>query len=128
MKKSVIRFIGLGATTTLASYTTYVIALQFLSPMAAYGCALVISCIIQAGLMAPFVFESRLTLKKAALSLSIYLGYSAMFATLMWVALSLSVPPLLAPFAVIVVAAPLQFFAGRYWVRDPLADVRAKHS
>ncbi|MDP2699704.1 GtrA family protein [Thalassospira sp.] len=119
--KSAVRFVALGVITTAASYTTYVAALQILPPMSAYGIAVGVSLIIQACLMAPFVFRADLTFGRAAISMLIYAGYSSLFAGLMWIVLYLGVPPLIAPLLVIVIGAPLQYLAGRRWVRDPMA-------
>lgn len=72
--------------------------------------------------MAPFVFRSRLNWPRAARSMLIYLIYSGVYATLMALFLELGVPKVIAPAAVIVVAAPMLYIAGRRWVRDPSID------
>ncbi|WP_417835025.1 GtrA family protein [Thalassospira xiamenensis] len=121
---SISKFIGVGALTTLVSYSTYLLALQILAPMLAYICALIASFIIQIGMMAPFVFKAKLTIRNAATAALIYAGYSTIFAVLMWFALKLDVPPVLAPFIVIIIASPLHFLAGKKWIHNPADDIR----
>lgn len=115
--KPVFRFVSLGAITTLVSYSTYLAALQVWSPMSAYWCALSVAFVIQAGMMAPFVFKAQLTLVNASKSLAIYAVYSLSFAGLMWAILQLAVPPIFAPLIVITIAAPLQFIASKMWLQ-----------
>ncbi|HAY49566.1 MAG: hypothetical protein CMO04_19220 [Thalassospira sp.] len=122
--RSVLKFIGLGAITTVASYSTYLVALQFFHPMTSYFIGLAVSFAIQAAMMAPFVFNTKLTLKNAVKSMVIYAAYSAMFAGLMWVTLSVGVPAAAAPLLVILVASPIQFLIGRKWIHSPIDEVR----
>ncbi len=122
---SAFKFISLGAITTLASYSTYLLALQIFPPMPAYTCALAVSFLIQASMMAPFVFKAKLTVQNAVTAMIIYAGYSIMFAALMWLVLNLDVPPVWAPLIVIVIASPLQFLAGKRWVHNPVDDITA---
>ena len=70
--RAIAKFIGLGAITTAATYSTYLIALQFFGPMTAYWCALAVAFVIQIAMMAPFVFNAKLTLANAGKSLLIY--------------------------------------------------------
>lgn len=122
--KSVAKFIGLGAITTVASYSTYLFALQFSLPMTAYFLGLAASFSVQTVMMAPFVYNEKLTVRNAGKSLVIYVGYSAIFAGLMWIVLEIGVAPVFAPLLVIAVAAPLQFLAGKKWIHNPVDDVR----
>lgn len=120
-----LKFIGLGALTTLASYATYLITLQVIPPMSAYICALLVSFLIQSAMMAPFVFKAKLTIRNAATAMLIYAGYSIIFGILMWLVLQLGVPPVWAPLIVITIASPLQFLAGKRWVHNPVDDISA---
>ncbi|BDW87936.1 GtrA family protein [Thalassospira tepidiphila] len=122
--KSVAKFIGLGAITTVVSYSAYLIALQFLIPMTAYFVGLLASFIVQTTMMAPFVYNEKLTILNAGKSLLIYAGYSTVFAGLMWIVLEIGAAPELAPLLVIIIAAPLQFLAGRKWIHNPVDDIR----
>lgn len=120
-----IKFVGLGAITTCASYSTYLILLQIWSPMLSYWCALAVAFLIQTSMMAPFVFSAKISLRNASKSLAIYAGYSVVFASLMWLALKINIPDAWAPLFVIAIASPLQFFAGKKWIHDPADDVRS---
>lgn len=122
--KSAAKFIGLGAITTIVSYSTYLIALQFFLPMTAYFFGLAASFSVQTALMAPFVYNETLTARNACKSLIIYGAYSALFAGLMWGALAIGAAPVWAPFFVIAIAAPLQFLVGKKWIHNPVDDIK----
>jgi len=122
--KAIGKFVGLGAVTTVASYATYLIALEFVLPMTAYFLGLAASFTVQTAMMAPFVYNEKLTVRSAGKSLVIYAGYSAIFASLMWTSLQLGIPAVIAPLVVVAVAAPLQFFAGKKWLHNPEEDIR----
>ncbi|WP_033069193.1 GtrA family protein [Thalassospira australica] len=123
--KAIAKFVGLGALTTIASYSVYLITLQYFSPMIAYWCALCVAFSIQVAMMAPFVFNEKLTIKNAGKSLLIYAGYSLSFAGLMWLALKLNVPAVWAPLAVVAIASPVQFVVGKKWIHNPVDDIRS---
>ena len=107
------QFIILGAITTIASYSSYLFLLQYLSPMIAYIVGVGIAVLIQGCFMASFVFGASLTKQRAIRSMAIYIAYSLCYAALMKVALTVGIHPVIAPVAVIAVATPIQFFIGR---------------
>lgn len=120
--KSCWRFLILGLLTTGTTYAVYLAALLITNPMSAYMLALLCGLLIQVALLAPFVFSRRLDWRAGSRTMLIYVGYSFAYAGLMKVALWVGVPPLVAPLVVVSVAAPIQYLAGRRWLRQVPSD------
>jgi putative flippase GtrA len=119
MMGEALRFLVVGGATTVLTYAVYLLVLPHASPLGAYGVALVGGTIFQTATALPFAFKARVTPRRAASFVVLYLAYAAASATLLELVIRLGVAAALAPLCVLLVVTPVQFLLARRLARTP---------
>ena len=112
-------FVGVAAVQAVANYGTYLLVLQVAPWYVAFACAAVVGIALQTLLQIRATFGTKLTYSVGWRYIAYQVVYLAIFTVLLATAISAGILPSLAPLAVLIVIAPVNFLLSRWIITRP---------
>lgn len=119
MRNEFVRFLLVGVTNTLISYTLYLFFLTFLTYLAAYSLAYCAGIVVSYFLNVHYVFKKRVSLASFLKFPIVYVIQYALGAIMLWLFVGkLVISPQLAMIGVIIITVPVTFLASRFMLKS----------